>query len=113
MRVDLGKFLLGAGEADLETLYLTEPAFALSFGAAGDEVVSDVDQPGALGRIWTEKRASDASFSELTETVSPASRACKASIHARLSERRHELPIPPVSHHLDSLTLEAQGQPTS
>ncbi len=40
---DLGKFVFGAGEADLQAFDLAEPAFAFGFGYAGFEVVADLD----------------------------------------------------------------------
>src|SRR5262245_11877413 len=46
--VDLGEFLLGAGEADLEALGLAVPAVGFGFGDAGEEVVADL-----LRRGWT------------------------------------------------------------
>ncbi|WP_280703591.1 hypothetical protein [Kitasatospora sp. GP82] len=53
--VELGGFLLGSGAADPQPLDLAEPAFAPGFGDAGDEAVTDVDQPCPLGRIWSEE----------------------------------------------------------
>ena len=44
--VDLGKFVVGSGEADLESFDFAEPAFAFGFGDAGGEVVADLDQTG-------------------------------------------------------------------
>ncbi len=45
---DLDEFVLGAGEADLESFDFAEPALVLRFGDAGFEVVSDLNEPGAL-----------------------------------------------------------------
>ncbi|AXG80737.1 hypothetical protein DVK44_27065 [Streptomyces paludis] len=53
--VKLGEFLLSSGEADLEPLDLAEPAFAFGLGDAGDQVVTDVDEPCLLGRIRPEE----------------------------------------------------------
>ncbi|GDY69147.1 hypothetical protein AQJ43_29240 [Streptomyces avermitilis] len=53
--VELGKFLLCSGEADLESLDFAQPAFALGFVDARDEVVADVDEPCPLGRIRSEE----------------------------------------------------------
>jgi hypothetical protein len=39
--VDLGEFVVGGGEADLEAFDFAEPAFAFGFGDAGGEVVAD------------------------------------------------------------------------
>jgi hypothetical protein len=49
--VDLGEFVVGAGEADLESFDLAEPAFAFGFGDAGREVVADLGDAGPLGRV--------------------------------------------------------------
>jgi hypothetical protein len=38
--IELGEFLPGGGEADLQALGLAEPAFALGFVDAGLEVVT-------------------------------------------------------------------------
>src|SRR6266536_3272424 len=59
--VELGELVVGAGEADLQSLDLAEPAFAFGLGDAGDEVVADLHQPVALGRVGPQQRASDAS----------------------------------------------------
>src|SRR5439155_14373395 len=58
--VDLGELVFCAGEADLESLDLTGPAFSLGFGDAGDEVVADLDEALPLGGIGPEHWASDA-----------------------------------------------------
>ena len=50
-RLDLGELVLGAGEADLETLDLAEPAFTLGFGDAVVQVGADLLQPAALGGV--------------------------------------------------------------
>ena len=49
--VDLGELVLGAGEADLESFSFAQPAFALGFGDAGDEVVADLGDAGPLSGI--------------------------------------------------------------
>ncbi|MFG2631596.1 hypothetical protein [Streptomyces sp. NPDC048473] len=51
--IELGELLLCAGEADLESLDLTEPAFLFRFRDAVDEVVPDLDQASSLARIGT------------------------------------------------------------
>ncbi|WP_326615848.1 hypothetical protein OG863_01295 [Streptomyces decoyicus] len=53
--------LLGAGQADLETFDLAEPAFRLGFGDSGDQVVADLGKPCPLGGVRPEEQASDAS----------------------------------------------------
>ena len=55
--VHLGQFGVGAGEADLQALGLAVPAVGFGFGDAGDEVVADLFQPGAGGRIRAQQRA--------------------------------------------------------
>ena len=50
-RLELGELVLGAGEADLETLDLAEPAFMLGFGDAVVQVGADLLQPAALGGV--------------------------------------------------------------
>ena len=59
--VDLCEFVLGAGQADLESFDLTEPALAFGFGDARDQVVADLEQAVPLGGVWPKERASDAS----------------------------------------------------
>ncbi|MFJ8025531.1 hypothetical protein [Streptomyces sp. NPDC096311] len=53
--IELLELVLGVGEADLQALYLAEPAFAPGLGDAGDEVVADVDEPCPLGRIGSKE----------------------------------------------------------
>ena len=50
-RVDLGEFVLGAGEADLEALDLAEPAFAFGLGDAVVQVGPDFLEAVPLGRV--------------------------------------------------------------
>ena len=49
--VDLGEFVVGPGEADLESFDFAEPAFAFGFGDAGDQVVADFGNALALSGI--------------------------------------------------------------
>src|SRR6266852_5837937 len=46
--VDLGELVVGAGEADLESLGFAGPAFAFGLGDAGDQVVADLGDAGPL-----------------------------------------------------------------
>ena len=39
---DLGEFVIGASEADLQSFYFAEPALALGFGYPGFEVVTNL-----------------------------------------------------------------------
>ncbi|MDO0929959.1 hypothetical protein QQY24_33250 [Streptomyces sp. TG1A-8] len=57
----MGQLLLGAGQADLQALDLSEPAFVLSFGDPVEQVVADLDQTVSLERLGPEERTSDAS----------------------------------------------------
>jgi hypothetical protein len=47
--VDLGEFVFGAGEADLEAFGFAEPAFAFGFGDAGGQVVADFGNGAGTG----------------------------------------------------------------
>jgi hypothetical protein len=58
--VELGEFLPGGGEADLQAVGLAEPAFALGFVDAGLEVVAQAGQPWPLGRVSPQQRAPNA-----------------------------------------------------
>jgi hypothetical protein len=58
--VDLGEFVLGAGEADFEAFGFAEPGFAFGFGDAGDEVVADLGDAGPLGGVWPVQGAAQA-----------------------------------------------------
>ena len=49
--VDLGEFVVGPGEADLESFDFAEPAFAFGVGDAGDQVVADFGNALALSGI--------------------------------------------------------------
>ena len=57
--VDLGELGVRCGEADLQALGFAEPAFALGFGDAGDQVVADLGEPRPLAWADPEERASD------------------------------------------------------
>ena len=48
--VDLGELVLGAGEADLQALDLTEHAFTLGLGDAVVHVGADLLEPGRAVR---------------------------------------------------------------
>jgi hypothetical protein len=58
----------GAGEADFEAFDFAGPAFAFGFGDAGGEVVADLCEPVALGRVGPLDGAADAPLTELTLT---------------------------------------------
>ncbi|WP_326783458.1 hypothetical protein [Streptomyces sp. NBC_00151] len=60
--VELGELVLGTSQADLQTFDLAEPAFALGFGDAGDEVVQDLLKAAALGWVWPKERATNTSM---------------------------------------------------
>jgi hypothetical protein len=58
--VCLGDFVVGGGEADLESSGFAGPAFAFGFGDAGVEVVADLFQAVPLGGVDSQEGASDA-----------------------------------------------------
>ncbi|MFF9410377.1 hypothetical protein ACF1B0_33350 [Streptomyces anandii] len=47
---------------DTEPFSLSQPAFSLGLGDAGNEVVADLLQPAELGRVWPQERATNASM---------------------------------------------------
>jgi hypothetical protein len=49
--LNLVHLLTSSVEADLEAVYLTEPAFLSGFGDSSDQIVANFDQPRALGRV--------------------------------------------------------------
>ncbi|MFJ9821140.1 hypothetical protein ACIRU3_38980 [Streptomyces sp. NPDC101151] len=53
--IELAELLLGASQADLETLDLAEPAFRLGFGDSGDRAVAELGEPCPLGRIGSKE----------------------------------------------------------
>ena len=55
--VHLGEFGVRAGETDLEALGLAVPVVGFGFGDAGEQVVADLFQPWAGGRIRAQQRA--------------------------------------------------------
>jgi hypothetical protein len=55
--VHLGEFGVRTGEADLEALSLAVPAVGFGFGDAGEQVVADLFQPCAGGRVRAQQRA--------------------------------------------------------
>jgi hypothetical protein len=63
--VDLGKLVVGAGEADFEAFGFAEPAFAFGFCDAGGEVVADVGDAGPLGGVWPVHGAAQAGLTEM------------------------------------------------
>ena len=58
--VDLGEFVVGAGQADLESFDFAEPSFAVGLGDPGDEVVADLCDSLPLGGVWPVHRAAHA-----------------------------------------------------
>jgi len=47
-RVGLGEFGVSGGQADVEAFGFAEPALTVGLGDAGEQVVADLDDPGAL-----------------------------------------------------------------
>ena len=66
-RVDLGELVVGAGEADLQSVDFAEPALAFGFGDAVVQVGADLREPGALCGVWPQERAPDVPLTELTD----------------------------------------------
>ena len=64
--VELGEFLIGSGEADLESLGFAEPALAPGLVDAGEQVAADLGDAVTLGRIRPKEGASEAPLTELT-----------------------------------------------
>jgi hypothetical protein len=62
--VDLGKFVLNPGEADLESPDFAEPAAKFGLDDSVLEVAADLFQAWSLRWVRPEKRTSDTSFSE-------------------------------------------------
>lgn len=52
---ELGEFSLGAGEADLKSFDLSEPAFSLCLGDAVEEVVADLHQSASLSGVGAQE----------------------------------------------------------
>jgi hypothetical protein len=71
--VDLGEFVFGSGEADLESFDFAEPAFAAGFGYAGDQVVADLRDAGPLGGVGPVQGASQAAVLVLARGAEGAS----------------------------------------
>jgi len=69
--VDLGELVLGAGEADFQALDFAEPAFALGFGDAGDEVAADLGDAGPLGGLRPVHAASQTALTEMILVTYP------------------------------------------
>ena len=53
----LSEFVAGAGEADFEAFGLAEPPVGFGFGDPVQEVVADLGQPAAFGRVGPEQWA--------------------------------------------------------
>ncbi|MFJ3234586.1 hypothetical protein [Streptomyces sp. NPDC086787] len=64
----MSKLVFGASQADPESFDLPEPALALGLADAGNEVVADLRQPAALGRVRPEERATSTSVFMNTRT---------------------------------------------
>jgi hypothetical protein len=73
--VGLGDFVVGGGEADLESFGFPGPAFTLGFGDAGQEVVADLFQAAPLIRGNPQKWAPDAGV-----LVDAAGGVCPAAV---------------------------------
>jgi hypothetical protein len=78
--VGLGEFLVGPGEADLESFCFAGPSFAFGFGDAGVEVGADFFEAGPLGGVDSEERAPDGVLTALTKLRSSTSGHAKAAV---------------------------------
>ncbi|MEU5634143.1 hypothetical protein ACH47C_17165 [Streptomyces rishiriensis] len=58
--IEQAEFVLGSGEADLESFDLAKPSFAFGFGDPGEKVVADLREAASLGRVGAEYGATDA-----------------------------------------------------
>ena len=87
--VDLRELVVGSGEADFEAFDFAEPAFALGFFDAGDEVVADLGDAGTLARVGPEHRAADAGV--LVDARGGERAAAQASGHFAAFEVAEEL----------------------
>ncbi|TWP32702.1 hypothetical protein [Leekyejoonella antrihumi] len=65
----LGEFVIGPGQADLEPFDLAEPAFVFGFADAGEQVVSDLGDAGALGGVGPQHWAAETGLSELFQST--------------------------------------------
>ena len=65
----MGELVIGAGEADLESFDLAEPAFAFGFGDAGDEVVADLGDAVPLARRWPVHAATQATVRIIENSI--------------------------------------------
>jgi len=73
--VGLGEFVVGGGEADLESLGFAGPPFAFGFDEAGQEVGADFFEAVTLGGVDSEEWASDAGV-----LVNAGRRVCASAI---------------------------------
>jgi len=64
--VELGEFLLRAGQADLESFGFAVPALTSGFGDAGQQAAADGFQPRPLGGVNPQEGAPEAPLTELT-----------------------------------------------
>jgi hypothetical protein len=55
--VDLGKFVVSAGQADPESLDFAEPSFALSLGDPSYEIIANINNALSLCRVRPVHRA--------------------------------------------------------
>jgi hypothetical protein len=74
--VELGELAARGGEADLQALDLTEPSLAAGFGDAAGEVVADLGEAAALGRVGAQQGAANTGvFMNTGRRVGPAAGA--------------------------------------
>ena len=69
--VHLVELVFGGGAAEGEAIHVPGPAVGGGFGDPGGEVVADLRQPGASGRVWAQQRAADAGLTEMILVTYP------------------------------------------
>jgi hypothetical protein len=62
--VHLGELVPGAGQADLQSFGLAEPAGRFGLGDAGGQVAADLGEAGPLGGVRAQQRAAQAGLTE-------------------------------------------------
>ena len=64
--IHLGELVPGAGQADLQSFGLAEPAGRFGLSDTGGQVVADLSQAGPLGGVGAQQRTAQAPLTELT-----------------------------------------------
>ncbi len=64
--IHLGELVPGAGQADLQSFGLAEPAGRFGLGDTGGQVAADLSKARPLGGVGAQQRAAQAPLTELT-----------------------------------------------